>query len=367
MTAITIKPEILIIDDDRDVGETLEVLLSKLGYNATFFDSVDRGKDYFEKEGNPIVFLDIHMPQTSGLDVLPYFKNLNPATQVIMMTGERDINNVVTSLTHKASDFLLKPFSLQTVRIAVQRALEYYTLLKEKEAREEGILRDLRLASKIQKKILSVPDLSPFEVAVENTPASYVSGDFYVLSKVGNRILALLGDIEDHGVTSGLIGLLMTSIAREAYKEEADPSHILKRMNAELSQEIGTHSLTAAVVVVNLEKKTLTYARGGHPFPVLYGKNGKKLLNEKSGQLLGIMDSMDFESHEIPYEDGDVLFLYSDGLLNNLSSPLFEELEVLRKSDSKIADYQERIRAFGKISLPTREFRDDSSYLLIRF
>ncbi|EPG68115.1 response regulator [Leptospira wolffii] len=367
MTAINIKPEILIIDDDRDVGEALEVLLSKLGYNSTFFDSVDRGKEYFEKESNPIVFLDIHMPRTSGLDVLPYFKNLNPATQVIMMTGERDINNVVTSLTHKASDFLLKPFSLQTVRIAVQRALDYYTLLKEKEARDESILRDLRLASKIQKKILSVPDLSPLQVAVDNTPASFVSGDFYVLSKVGDNVLALLGDIEDHGVTSGLIGLLMTSVAREAYKEDPNPSHILKRMNAELSQEIGTHSLTAAVVVLNLSKKTITYARGGHPFPALYEKSGQKLLNEKSGQLLGIMDTMEFESHEISYSPGDVLFLYSDGLLNNLSSPLFVDLAELRKKDAEISEYEEKIKAFGKASLPTREFRDDSSYLLIRF
>ncbi len=366
MTAITIKPEILIIDDDRDVGEALEILLSKLGYDSTFFDSVDKGKEYFEKESNPIVFLDIHMPRTSGLDVLPYFKNLNPSTQVIMMTGERDINNVVTSLTHKASDFLLKPFSLQTVRIAAQRALDYYTLLKEKEARDESILRDLRLASKIQKKILSVPDLSPLEVAVDNIPASYVSGDFYILSRVGDNVLALLGDIEDHGVTSGLIGLLMTSVAREAYKEKADPTHILQRMNTELSQEIGTHSLTAAAVVINLANKTLTYARGGHPFPVLYKKSGQKLLNEKSGQLLGIMDPLDFDSHEIQYESGDVLFLYSDGLLNNLSSPLFVELEEVRKKDLGIGEYQEKIRAFNKVNLPTREFRDDSSYLLVR-
>ncbi|TGK00055.1 response regulator [Leptospira langatensis] len=366
MTSITIKPEILIIDDDRDVGEALEILLSKLGYNSTFFDSVDKGKEYFEKEANPIVFLDIHMPRTSGLDALPYFKNLNPGTQVIMMTGERDINNVVTSLTHKASDFLLKPFSLQTVRIAVQRALDYYTLLKEKEARDESILRDLRLASKIQRKILSVPDLSPLEVAVDNIPASFVSGDFYVLSRTGNNLLVLLGDIEDHGVTSGLIGLLMTSVAREAYKEQADPSHILKRMNVELSQEIGTHSLTAAVAIVHLDKKTITYARGGHPFPVLYQADGQLLLNEKSGQLLGIMDSLEFESHEIPYKEGDVLFLYSDGLLNNLSNPLFGELEEIRKKGLGLSAFQEAIHSYTKVSLPTREFRDDSSYLLLR-
>lgn len=366
MTSLSIKPEILIIDDDRDVGEALEILLVKLGYNSTFFDSVDRGKEYFEKEANPIVFLDIHMPRTSGLDVLPYFKNLSPSTQVIMMTGERDINDVMTSLTHKASDFLLKPFSLQTVRIAVQRALDYYTLVKEKEAREENILRDLRLASKIQRKILSVPDLSPYKVLVDNIPASFVSGDFYVLSRSNGSVMAMLGDIEDHGVTSGLIGLLMTSVAREAFREKEDPSHVLRKMNMELSTEIGTHSLTAAAAVIRPDQKKIRYARGGHPFPVLYRQEGMELLNKKSGQLLGIMDDLDFEAHEISFQNGDILFLYSDGLLNNLSSPLFAELEQLRKKDRPIEELQAAIQIYSKATLPTREFRDDSSYILIQ-
>ncbi|PJZ68660.1 transcriptional regulator [Leptospira perolatii] len=367
MTLLSLKPEILIIDDDHDVGAALEILLSKLEYNSTFFDSVERGKEYFEREMNPIVFLDIHMPRTSGLDILPYFKNLNPSTQVIMMTGERDINNVVTSLTHKASDFLLKPFSLQTVRIAVQRALDYYSLLKEKETREEGILRDLRLASKIQKKILSVPDLSPLKILADNTAASYVSGDFYLFGKSNDSILLLLGDIEDHGVTSGLIGLLVSSIAREAFKEKSNPSHILGRMNTELYTEIGTHSLTAAAIVVKPSEKKITYARGGHPFPVLFRKKEKEFLNGKSGQLLGIVEPIEFESHDVTYEAGDVLFLYSDGLINNLSNPLFSELEELRKKDASLSDMETAIKRHWKATIPTREFRDDSSYLLVQF
>ncbi|EMY13923.1 response regulator receiver domain protein [Leptospira weilii str. Ecochallenge] len=193
MLGFSLRPEIIILDDDRDVGETLELILNKLGYQSVFFDSVEQGKQYFERELNPIVFLDIHMPGTSGLEILPYFKSLDPKTQVIMMTGERDINNVVTSLTHKASDFLLKPFSIQTVQIAIQKAYDYYVILKEKDLREEVIMRDLRLASRVQGKIFSIPDLSPYKVEADVTPVSFVSGDFNVILKRKSRSFCFWG------------------------------------------------------------------------------------------------------------------------------------------------------------------------------
>lgn len=56
MLGFSLRPEIIILDDDRDVGETLELILNKLGYQSVFFDSVEQGKQYFERELNPIRF-----------------------------------------------------------------------------------------------------------------------------------------------------------------------------------------------------------------------------------------------------------------------------------------------------------------------
>ncbi|EMJ48230.1 SpoIIE family protein phosphatase [Leptospira santarosai] len=366
MLGFPLRPEIIILDDDRDVGETLELILNKLGYQSVFFDSVERGKQYFEKELNPIVFLDIHMPGTSGLEILPYFKSLEPKTQVIMMTGERDINNVVTSLTHKASDFLLKPFSIQTVQIAIQKAYDYYVILKDKDLREEIIMRDLRLASRVQGKIFSIPDLSPYKVEADVTPVSFVSGDFNVILKKEKSILLLLGDVEDHGVTSGLIALLMTTLAREEFKNSDDPSIILKRMNQELCLNIGTHSMTAACVILFPNDKKLVYARGGHPFPVHFHKEGFSFLNEKSGQLMGILEDLDFPSYEANFEDRDVIFLFSDGIVNNLNHPLIEELNRIHKSgQDSVQRMKNALDGFVRSSIPSKEYRDDSSYILL--
>ncbi|ASV10075.1 transcriptional regulator [Leptospira interrogans serovar Canicola] len=366
MTEFSLKPEIINLDDDRDVGETLELILSKLGYQSDFFDSVEQGKQYFEKELNPIDFLDIHMPGTSGLEILSYFKNLESKTQVIMMTGERDINNVVTSLTHKASEFLLKPFSIQTVQIAIQKAYDYYVILKEKDIREEVIMRDLRLASRVQGKNFSIPDLSPYKVEADITPVSFVSGDFNVILKKEKSVLVLLGDVEDHGVTSGLIALLMTTIAREEFKKSNNPTDILHRMNQELCLNIGTHSMTAACVILFPNDKKLVYARGGHPFPVHFHKAGFSFLKVKSGQLLGILEDLDFPSHEVLLEDKDVIFLFSDGIINNLNHPLISELDRIHKSEENpIKPMKKALDDFVRTSIPSKEYRDDSSYILL--
>ncbi len=59
-----------------------------------------------------------------------------------MITGEHDIQTVVSSLYHRASDFILKPFLLKSIEAALSRGLEYYNVLKERESRDEAINRD---------------------------------------------------------------------------------------------------------------------------------------------------------------------------------------------------------------------------------
>ncbi|MCC5816619.1 MAG: SpoIIE family protein phosphatase [Leptospira sp.] len=363
------KPEILVIDDDESICETLEVIIQSLGYYCVYFTDPDQGLEYFQRESSPLVLLDVNLPNMSGLDILAKFKEINPMTQVLMMTGEREIQTVVTSLYNRATDFLLKPFTLDSVKAAIARALEYFNILKEKEANEETILRDLRLASKVQSKIFQITQSLPHKISAKVDPAMYVSGDYYQVIPVSDEnTLLLMGDIEDHGVTSGLIGLLMNSLVKEIAKPgEIDPSVYLKKMNPELVHEIGTHSMTCVVLVVNNKTKSISYSRGGHPFPILYPskRSEYKLLSERSGHLLGIMDDIEFNTNSISYEPGDLIVIYSDGLVNSLQSPVLESLNQIHLNSNNRFD--EMIDCLTDYTNSLREnsvFQDDISYLL---
>ncbi|NCN10873.1 MAG: SpoIIE family protein phosphatase [Leptospira sp.] len=366
----SIKPEILVIDDDDSICETLEVIIQSLGYYCVYFTNPHQGLEYYSRERNPIILLDVNFPTISGLEILAKIKSKNPMSQVLMMTGEREIQTVVSSLSNRATDFLLKPFNLDSVKSAIERAYHFYSILKDKESNDESILRDLRLASKLQSKVFNIPQDIPFRVLGDIHPALFVSGDYYhVLPLDENNVLVLLGDIEDHGVTSGLIALLMSNLVRDLAKnKEMNPSMYLEKMNKELCYDIGTHSMTAVVMIINTKYKKINYSRGGHPFPVFYpnDRSDYQLLGERSGHLLGIMSDIDFINHEMSFQEGDVMLIYSDGLLNSLQSPLLSQLNLVHKnSKSKLDEMDDSIRSFIGSQKGSTMFQDDISYLLL--
>lgn len=366
------KPEILVIDDDESICETLEVIIQSIGYYCVYFTTPEQGLEYFEREASPLVLLDVNLPNISGLEILAKFKEINPMTQVLMMTGEREIQTVVTSLYNRATDFLLKPFTLDSVKAAIARALEYYNILKEKEANDENIHRDLRLASKVQKKIFTIPQDLPFQVAANVDPAMYVSGDYYQVIRITEEYsLVLMGDIEDHGVTSGLIGLLMNSLVKEIAKtKETNPTLYLEKMNHELCNEIGTHSMTCILCIIDSKNKTISYSRGGHPFPLFYpgDKTESMLLSERSGHLLGIMEDIEFNSNTLEYKQGDILFIYSDGLVNSLQSPVLDSMNNIHlNSHNRFGEMIDCLDDYTNSLRETSPFQDDISYLLCEF
>ncbi|MCW7508050.1 SpoIIE family protein phosphatase [Leptospira levettii] len=368
MSEYSFKPEILIIDDDTEICETLELIVNGLGYFVRYFTNPLQGLEYFEREKNPIVFLDVNMPQTSGLEVLPKIKAIDSKTQVLMMTGEHDIQTVVSSLYHRASDFILKPFHTKSIEAAISRAFEYYNFLKDKESMDESIKRDLRLAAKIQSKTMNLPVLKR-KIYSEIKPVSFVSGDFFqVIPLDENRTLILMGDIEGHGVTSGLIAILMTTIHKElARTTTIAPSQLLSRLNRELCNEIGTHSMTAISIVVDHIEKSITYARGGHPFPIVFQKDSRAplILQDQSGQILGILKEMEFAENKIQAEVGDILFLYSDGLLASSTHPLVQTLVQLPGGENRIDAMKSEISNYIQYLETSSKASDDISYLLL--
>lgn len=369
MQSSAFKPEILIIDDDSEICETLELIINGLGFFVRYFTNPKQGLEYFEREKNPIVFLDVNMPEVSGLDLLPKIKQIEPKTQVMMMTGEHDIQKVASSVFHRASDFILKPFQTKGVEAALSRALEFHAVLKEKDLREETLNRDLRLAAKIQNKILQNSKLDSL-VYGEIIPTHFVSGDFYQISqKNSQEIKIFMGDIEGHGVAPGLISIFLSTVHKEMVRSlDCTPVDVLRRMNQELVQEIGTHSMTGLSISIQTGLRKIEYSRAGFPFPILfkYDRSAPLLLQEASGQILGIVDTCEATASQIPYDKGDILFLYSDGLLASSNHPLVQTLWQSGGTESRIQEMNEKIQEYIQYLKSSSKVTDDISYLLLQ-
>lgn len=329
------KIEILIIDDSLEIGETLQEIMKILGFESVYFDSSEKAMLYFKNELNPVIFLDIFMPNQNGLELLPTIKKISPFTQVVMMTGGNDIENVVASLKNKASDFLFKPFSMESVKVAVERGVEYYNLLKDNFNYQENLERDMKFISSIQKQVISPRKNSP-TIYADFYAYSFVSGSFYHTEEMDGKDIILFGDIEGNGVTSSFIGLLIISMLKDILKKETIPSKILTLLNDELYYKINIHTLTAICLVIDRKLNQIYYSNGGNTSPILLTKNSNEIafLNSEVSNIIGVMPGTEFVTKSANIVEDSILFLYNPSFLPSETNSRKEFESFIKKLQS---------------------------------
>ncbi len=321
------KIEILIIDDSHEIGEALRLIIESIGFESKYFDSSEKAIPYFQSELNPVIFLDIFLPNDNGLDLLPTIKKINPFTQVVMMSGEGNIESVVSSLKNKASDFLLKPFSVDSVKIAVERSVQYHKLLKDNFNYQENLERDMKFIASIQKQVIS-PKKNSDKIYADFHAYSFVSGSFYYTEEIGENTIIVFGEIEGNGVSSSFIGLLTINLLKDIFRKETFPDKVLSKLNDELYFKINIHTLTAVCLLINKDKKEILFSNGGNANPILIQKDSKEVYYLKSdvSNIIGVMPGTEFKTKSVSFKDDSILFLYNSGFLPSEKNS-FKEFE----------------------------------------
>jgi len=122
--------KILLIDDEAGIRKLLSISLRSEGYDVITAENGKRGIELFEQEAPSIVLTDIKMPGTDGISILRRIKEINPETEVIVITGDGDMKLAVKSLQLDASDFITKPISEEALSVALKRAEEKLKIKK---------------------------------------------------------------------------------------------------------------------------------------------------------------------------------------------------------------------------------------------
>jgi len=116
---------LLIIDDDPLICESLSLVIQKMGHKAccarTLREAVEKvGADSFD-----VALCDVRMPDGSGLDILPDIRKSRTAPEVIIITGSGDPDGAELAVKMGAWDYVEKPFSATDVMLTINRALQY--------------------------------------------------------------------------------------------------------------------------------------------------------------------------------------------------------------------------------------------------
>ena len=113
---------ILVVDDEPDMREALSHALNRSGYSVETASGGLEGLEKFKRDKFSVVITDMKMPEISGMEVLERVKRISPEVPVIMITAYGTIKKAVEAMKEGASDYILKPFSADTLEAAVKKA-----------------------------------------------------------------------------------------------------------------------------------------------------------------------------------------------------------------------------------------------------
>lgn len=133
------KLKILIVEDDKAIRSTYEILLSSR-HELHFATNCEEGQKKYKEEEYDLLFLDINLPDGSGLDILKSVLKKNPEQTVVMASAESDVTCIVSAIKWGAADYILKPIEKEVLFRVLEKIEKTKRLQREKDVLLEKVL-----------------------------------------------------------------------------------------------------------------------------------------------------------------------------------------------------------------------------------
>lgn len=220
------------------------------------------------------------------------------------------------------------------------RKQEAELLIKTTDRNQMKNKRDLDMARRIQSGLLSTNKIQykKYQLTALCIPAEKIGGDFFIMAKdIKNKIQSTdneqgvitlknkkdetlnfaIGDVSGHGVASALVMILSKNTLEDLFAQQIQLKPMMEIANKRLleyTEGSAINFVTIFSATLDVTNNKLTYSKAGHTAPILLKKNNSVVLLETEGVFLGMFESPEFEQKDIILEQGDKIFLYTDGL-----------------------------------------------------
>jgi two-component system response regulator HydG len=128
---ISMKPKLLVVDDDAGHRQMLQAVLADQGYAIETVADGNQAVGAVKGDFFDLILMDLKMPGLSGIEALEKILALNPKIPVIMMTAYASLATAIEALKKGAYDYLNKPLDIEELKLLVRRALRHHQLEEE--------------------------------------------------------------------------------------------------------------------------------------------------------------------------------------------------------------------------------------------
>jgi sigma-B regulation protein RsbU (phosphoserine phosphatase) len=184
--------------------------------------------------------------------------------------------------------------------------------------------QELATARRIQDSIIphSASGLPSVRLATLDQPMTSVAGDFYDFLKPNEHCLTILvADVSGHGVPAALVASMLKVCFAAQLKHAGNPAEILAGLGIMLRGSLGGQYVTAACAAIDAQAGLITYAGAGHPPSLLLRKNGGEIVQlAENGLFIGPFPNATYSNISVPFQSGDRLLLYTDGIIEATAS-----------------------------------------------
>jgi len=133
---------ILVIDDEPSIRDALALVISGLGYEVAVAKNGSEAKELLRGGPYDLIFTDLRLPDTTGIDLLPLIKSETPNTEVIVMTAHGSLDIAIEAIKLGAFYYIEKPFTPHQVTALIERALQFEAIKRENRSLRSALTGD---------------------------------------------------------------------------------------------------------------------------------------------------------------------------------------------------------------------------------
>lgn len=244
---------------------------------------------------------------------------------------------------------------------------------------KESINAELKVAKRIQQDMLpnefkELYNRKDIDIYGINIPEVEIGGDFYNYILVGNKLILIIADVSGSGIPASLFMAKTNALLNSAISWTTSPRTMLSYVNHELyKSNTEYYFVTIAIYTIDLKTRHVISVNAGHEDSIIIRKNGEvSKLKEKRTSPIGVSDNLILEENEFDLNEGDTLFLFTDGVIEavNKNEELFGEnrlLDIIKVNrDKTIKELTSNIKnEIDKFSAGLEQY-DDITMLALR-